>query len=107
MNIETNNPTKFNHAIAHLKNVIDPEIYLNIVDLGLIYALNFDEENKEVQCTMTLTTSFCPMGESITNNVMMALDMAFTGYDVDVHLVFDPPWGMHLISEEGREFLGK
>lgn len=107
MNIETNNDRKCEQAIAHLKHVDDPEIGLNIVDLGLVYGLNFDEENKEVQCTMTLTTTFCPMGESITNNVMSALDMAFPGYDVDVHLVFNPPWGMHLISEEGREFLGR
>ncbi|MCZ2100505.1 MAG: metal-sulfur cluster assembly factor [Chitinophagales bacterium] len=107
MNIETNNATKCDLACEALKTVDDPEIGLNIVDLGLVYAVNFDEEIKEVQLTMTLTTTFCPMGESITSNAMMALEMYFPGYDVDVHLVFDPPWGYHLISEEGRVFLGR
>lgn len=106
-NIETNNATKCDQACISLKTVDDPEIGLNVVDLGLIYALDFDENNKMVQCTMTLTTTFCPMGESITSNVMMALEMSFPGYVIDVHLVFDPPWGFHMISEEGRIFLGR
>ena len=107
MNIKTNNAVKCALACAGLKTVSDPEIGLNIVDLGLIYAVNFDEAIKQVQCIMTLTTSFCPMGESIMSNVMMALEMYFPGYDVDIHLVFDPPWEYEMISEAGRIFLGR
>ncbi len=107
MTIKTNNHEKCALACEALKQVMDPEIELNIVDLGLIYEINFDEAIKQVQCIMTLTTSFCPMGESIMSHVMMELEMQFPGYDVDIHLVFDPPWDYERISEVGRAFLGR
>ena len=69
MNIITNDKEKSAQAIDGLKNVIDPEIGLNVVDLGLIYQIDFDEAEKKVYCTMTLTTQFCPMGESISTGV--------------------------------------
>ena len=67
MNIISNNQLKSTVALAALQNVMDPEIGLNIVDLGLIYQIDFDETEMKIFCTMTLTTQFCPMGESITN----------------------------------------
>jgi metal-sulfur cluster biosynthetic enzyme len=101
----TNNEEKYALASEELKYVIDPEIGLNVVDLGLIYEINFDEENKKVDCTMTLTTQFCPMGESIKDGVTQALEATFPGYGIDVNLTFDPPWSYSLISDEGKEFL--
>jgi metal-sulfur cluster biosynthetic enzyme len=60
MNVITNNNIKCTIALAALQNVMDPEIGLTIVDLGLIYQLDFDETWEKIFCTMTLTTSFAP-----------------------------------------------
>ena len=54
---------------------------------------------------MTLTTQFCPMGESITNASKETLKSAFPDFEVTIELTFDPPWSHEMISEEGREFL--
>ncbi len=105
MRIRTNHEKNAELGIAALKFVDDPEIGLNVVDLGLIYELAFPEGEVKVVCTMTLTTEFCPMGESIMANVTAALKMALPGYSVQVELIFTPPWSHELISEEGREFL--
>ncbi|HOZ80509.1 MAG TPA: metal-sulfur cluster assembly factor, partial [Ferruginibacter sp.] len=77
MSVITNNNIKSTVALAALQNVMDPEIGLNIVDLGLIYQLDFDESEKKIYCSMTLTTQFCPMGESITNAVKENLKRSF------------------------------
>lgn len=107
MDIITNDNEKKELAIESLKNVIDPEIGLNVVDLGLIFQLDFDESQKNVYCSMTLTTRFCPMGESISTGVTNALQQAFPGYKINVMVVFDPPWNSSLISEEGQQFLNQ
>ena len=107
MNVITNNTTKCAVALEALKNVIDPEIGLNIVDLGLIYQIDFDETNSKISLNMTLTTQFCPMGESITEAVKRALENAFLGQKVQLELIFNPPWNYERISEEGQLFLNK
>ena len=107
MNIITNNKVKCTVALAALQNVMDPEIGLNVVDLGLIYQIDFDERGKKIYCNMTLTTQFCPMGESITGGVRNALQSIFTDDAVEVELTFDPPWNHELISEEAQLFLNK
>jgi metal-sulfur cluster biosynthetic enzyme len=101
----TNNEEKCASAIASLHNVIDPEIGLNIVDLGLIYQVDFDDDTKTCFVSMTLTTQFCPMGESIRDNVVNALQQAFPGYAINVDLVFDPPWSTEKVSEQGLKYL--
>ena len=105
MDIKTNNDEKSEIAVASLFNVIDPEIGLNIVDLGLVYEINFLEESKNIIITMTLTTQFCPMGESILESTTQAMQQAFTGNEIHVNLTFEPPWNQELISEAGRDFL--
>ncbi|MEN9447369.1 MAG: hypothetical protein RJA25_659 [Bacteroidota bacterium] len=107
MKVITNNDSKCATALAALKLVDDPEIGLNIVDLGLVYNIEFLEDINRVICTMTLTSQFCPMGETIVDNVTQALQEAFSGATIDVNLIFEPSWGQHLISEEGLEFLGR
>jgi metal-sulfur cluster biosynthetic enzyme len=94
-------------ALALLQNVMDPEIGLNIVDLGLIYQLDFDEAEKKIFCLMTLTTQFCPMGEAITDAAKEVLRSGFPEYETKIELTFDPPWSHERISEEGREFLNE
>lgn len=105
MNEITNDEAKLGLALGALKFVMDPEIGLNVVDLGLVYQIDFDEEQKKVFCTHSLTTQFCPMGESINYGIFNALQQTFTGYEVETKIIFDPPWNSHKISEEGREFL--
>lgn len=107
MSVITNNNIKSTVALASLENVEDPEIGLNVVDLGLIYQINFNEPEKKIICIMTLTTQFCPMGESITSNVKSALKNTFTDTSIEVILTFEPAWSYDLISEEGRLFLNK
>lgn len=107
MNVITNNTTKCSLVLEALKNVIDPEIGLNIVDLGLIYQIDFDETNSKIFLNMTLTTQFCPMGESITDAVKRALENAFPEQEVQLELSFNPPWSYERISEEGQLFLNK
>ena len=107
MNIITNNELKSTIASTALYNVIDPEIGLNVVDLGLIYQLDFKDDEKTVYCKMTLTTQFCPMGASIKEGVENVLQETFKEDAIQVELSFDPPWSMDLISEEGRHFLGR
>ena len=107
MNPITNNNLKCTIALAALQGVIDPEIGLNIVDLGLVYQIDFDEVEKKVFATMTLTTQFCPMGESITTGASNALQATFPDYFINVHLTFDPPWSHERISEEGLQYLNQ
>lgn len=103
----TNNQENCDKALAALHHVIDPEIGLNIVDLGLIYQVDFDASDSIAYVSMTLTTQFCPMGDSIRNNAVRAMQQAFPQYMIEVDLVFDPPWTADRISEQGKVFLNR
>jgi len=105
MNVITNNKMQCTIALAALQNVTDPEIGLNIVDLGLIYQIDFDDTGKKIYCVMTLTTQFCPMGESITNAAGEVMKDSFPDYQTIITLTFDPPWNHERISAEGKQFL--
>ena len=83
-----------------LRQVIDPEIGCNIVDLGLVYGVTIDRGR--VGVTMTLTTPGCPMHESICWGVQNALLNLEEVSDVDVQLVWDPPWDPLMMTEAGR-----
>lgn len=105
MMVKTNFDLKCTIALALLQEVMDPELGLNVVDLGLIYELNFDEAHRKLETVMTLSTRYCPMGASIVDSVKEQLQANFPGYTVEVTLTFDPPWSYERISEEGRKFL--
>lgn len=105
MIVKTNNPAKNEIAIAGLMRVNDPEIGLNIVDLGLVYQIDFDEGRKDIVVTMTLTTEFCPMGESIVDATTQAMQQSFPEDKIQVNLIFDPAWNQSMISEAGHIFL--
>ncbi len=93
------------HIYEILKSVMDPEIELNIVDLGLIYNLEYDGD-KRVDIEMTLSTPACPLGDAIIINVKESIKKHYPDFDVNVKLVYDPPWNPSLISEEGKAKLG-
>ena len=88
-----------------LKFVIDPEVEVNIVDMGLIYKVEYDGETT-INITMTLSTPACPIADAIVLNVEQAIKNKFTDFEVDVNLVFDPPWSPDMVSEEGKVLLG-
>lgn len=88
-----------------LKQVIDPELDCNIVDLGLVYSVEIS--GTHVKVTMTLTTPGCPMHESIAAGVQHAV-LALDGVEqVDVEVVWDPPWHPAMMTREGQEQLNQ
>ncbi len=87
-----------------LKNVYDPEIPINVVDLGLIYDVQVDEGN--VAVAMTLTAPGCGMGPFIAQQAEWAISEIDGVEDVEVEMVFDPPWSPEMISEDGKKQLG-
>ncbi len=89
-----------------IKQVDDPEIGINIVDLGLVYEINIQNE-KEVQVVMTLTTPFCPVGPSIKQQVGNVIKKDVEGVEkVDVQFTFNPPWDKEMMSEDAKAELG-
>src|SRR5579862_5955050 len=88
-----------------LKEVHDPEIGINIVDLGLIYGTEMDEGG-HVTITMTLTTPMCPLNEYIDAAVKTALEEVPGVTSSTVNLVWTPPWGPDKMSEDARLELG-
>jgi metal-sulfur cluster biosynthetic enzyme len=89
-----------------IKTVPDPEVGVNIVDLGLIYEVDLDEENKKIYIQMTLSARGCPVGDTIIQHVQTVVSNMYPGYYVDVDLVWDPMWTPELITPEGKAQLG-
>ena len=92
------------NVIGALKNVYDPEIPVNVVDLGLVYEVQINEGNVYVQ--MTLTAPGCGMGPQIAQQAEWAVADLDGIEDVQVEMVFDPPWSPDLITEDGKKLLG-
>ncbi|MDQ3654555.1 MAG: metal-sulfur cluster assembly factor [Chloroflexota bacterium] len=98
-------PFTSDDVMAGLKNVYDPEIGVNIVDLGLVYDADI-AENGDVLVTLTLTSIGCPLGPVIVQEVNNALkDLPEIG-GTDVKLVWSPPWSPDLMSEDAKDELG-
>ena len=88
-----------------LRTCFDPEIPFNIVDLGLVYEASLkprDDGQRMVEVRMTLTAPGCGMGEILVDDVRSKLEQIPTIAEADVELVFDPPWGRHMMSEAAR-----
>ncbi len=88
-----------------LKQVIDPELDCNIVDLGLVYRVEINCAH--VKITMTLTTPGCPMHESIAAGVQHSVLALDSVEQVDVEVVWDPPWHPAMMTREGQERLNR
>ena len=93
-------------VIDNLKNVFDPELGINIVDLGLVYDVDVADETSDVLITMTLTSLGCPLGPVIVQEATNALGELPGIGAVDVKLVWSPPWSPERMSEEARDELG-
>lgn len=91
--------------VEALKNVYDPEIPVNIYDLGLIYEIDTSEQ-KEVKIDMTLTAPNCPVVDMLLMDVEDAVKGVEGIENVKVNLVFDPPWDKSMLTEEAKLELG-
>ncbi len=100
------NTSELNEALVleTLRQVVDPEIDCNIVDLGLIYSTRI--EGRKVNVQMTLTTPGCPMHESIGWGVKNALLNLEAVEQAEVEIVWDPPWNPSMMTDYGRERVG-
>ena len=88
-----------------MRTCFDPEIPFNIVDLGLVYEAVLkprEDGQRLVEVKMTLTAPGCGMGEILVDDVRNKLEQIPTVAEADVELVFDPPWGRHMMSEAAR-----
>jgi FeS assembly SUF system protein len=91
--------------IRVLKEIYDPEIPVNIYDLGLIYELDVDDEN-HVRIVMTLTTPNCPIADDLIAEVQHKVEAVEGVAEVNLKLTFDPPWDESYLTEEARLELG-
>ena len=91
--------------IEALRTVLDPEIPVNIYDLGLIYRLEFNQQGK-VEVDMTLTSPACPVAGTLPYEVGRVIDEVPGVTDATVRLVWDPPWSQERLSEEAQFQLG-
>jgi FeS assembly SUF system protein len=92
-------------VLEKLKEVYDPEIPVNVVDLGLIYGVEVNDGN-EVHVLMTLTAPGCGMGPYIAQQAEWAVSELDGLEDVTVEMVFDPPWTPDMLTEDGKVLLG-
>ena len=88
-------------VISEIKKIYDPEIPVNIYELGLIYKVEVDEKNK-VSVEMTLTSPNCPVAESLPNSVKENIMKVDGVSDVDLKLVWDPPWSKDKMTEAAK-----
>lgn len=101
----TGEPQAVERVLDALRQVDDPEVGMNIVELGLVYGVDAGPARISVQ--MTMTSAACPMGEDIVEDALHAIRRAFPGVDdVDVELVWDPPWTPARMSAQARDFFG-
>ena len=93
-----------------LKSVIDPELYVNIVDLGLVYVVNIHEPKEDgrhrVQIDMTMTSPMCPAGPQLVAGAKGAIEGLEEVDEAEVKVVMDPPWTQEMMSEDARDQLG-
>ena len=88
-------------VIEEIKKIYDPEIPVNIYELGLIYDINVDKDNN-IKIDMTLTSPNCPVAESLPNEVKNSVKEIKEVKDVDLNLVWEPPWDKSMMTESAK-----
>jgi metal-sulfur cluster biosynthetic enzyme len=96
-------PALFDEVEEALKDVVDPELGVNIVDLGLIYDLSWDPENNALIISMTLTSAGCPLTDVIEESIAQSLDNVVEAFRIN--WVWMPPWGPEKITDDGRDMM--
>lgn len=88
-----------------LKKVIDPELGINIIDLGLVYEIKYSEEDG-IKIVMTLSSQGCPMGDAIMDSMRNVLNEDFPGVKNNIELTWEPKWNTGFVTAAGRKALG-
>ena len=104
-NTQTSIPT-YDRIVEVLKTVYDPEIPVNIYDLGLIYRIELSDDLTQLDVDMTLTAPSCPMADFLVEDVRQKLETIDTLQAVRVNLVFEPEWTQDMMSEEAKLEMG-
>ena len=104
-------PLHEDHVREKLKQVIDPELFVNIVDLGLIYVVDVEpiegeEEKYNVKIEMTMTSPMCPAGPQLVSQSKAAAEEFEEVVEAEVKVVMDPPWTQDMMSDDARDQLG-
>ncbi|MDE1841937.1 MAG: DUF59 domain-containing protein, partial [Thaumarchaeota archaeon] len=97
-------PVTAQQVLESLKQCMDPEIPINVVDMGLIYGVNVSDDNK-VDVKMTMTTRGCPLHDTLVNDVKRYVNKVSGVSSVNVEIVWDPPWTPEKMSEEGKKLI--
>jgi len=95
-------PAQYDRVIEAMKDIIDPEIGVNIVDLGLVYGLQ-ESEDGALLVNMTLTSAGCPLTDVIEEQTAQALDGVVEAFRIN--WIWMPPWGPELITDDGKEMM--
>jgi metal-sulfur cluster biosynthetic enzyme len=96
-------PALYDQVAEALKDVMDPELGVNVVDLGLIYDLAWDDENDALVISMTLTSAGCPLTDVLEEQTGESLDGVVERFRIN--WVWMPPWGPDRITEDGRDMM--
>ena len=99
-------PLSEESVIQALKTIYDPELPVDIYELGLIYTIDIDEKAEQVTIVMTLTTPACPVADSLPQEVKYKVEQLTAAKKVEVTLTFDPPYDISRLSEEAKVALG-
>ncbi|NOZ33783.1 MAG: metal-sulfur cluster assembly factor [Chlorobi bacterium] len=91
--------------LERLKTIPDPEVEVNIVDLGLIYEIRHNEKEKNINIVMTLSARGCPVGDTIMQHVETVTKAFLPEYDVNVELTWEPQWTPEMITPDGKALL--
>lgn len=94
-----------NEIYGILKTVIDPELGINIIDLGLVYKIEYAED-RGIQIELTLSSKGCPMGDVILSNVEARIKEKFSDTALDIQLVWEPAWTTDRVTTDGKTALG-
>ena len=91
-----------NNILELLKTVIDPEVAVNVVDLGLIYEIHHSEAENTIQVVCTLSSRGCPLGDVIMKNMEVVIENVYPVYNINIELTWEPEWNPDMITEAGR-----
>jgi len=94
------------NILQAIKTVIDPEVAVNIVDLGLIYEVHYHADNNHIHVVMTLSARGCPVGDTIMQHVETVVKAHWPDCEVEVELVWEPQWNPEMITDDGKAALG-
>jgi len=96
-------------VLEELKKVIDPELFVNIVDLGLIYEVSIvdrEDEKKDIKIDMTMTSPACPAGPQLIGDSKRVVGLLEVVCEVEIKIVLDPPWTPDRMTDDARDQLG-